>query len=184
MELLKLIAFGAIAGALSACSGADIVTRNAPLAVPQPAAVQQIACDYQLHSLRFAVPDDMTVSEANSYYPIADIVWLGDPLGNRAQQISQIFQTSIQSAGQGLTGTIPVTVDVGLARFHSLTERTRYSVGGVHSIKFDLTVRHAETAEILNNVAASMRIWRHLGAMPPWLLTRRANRKRPGSPLI
>jgi hypothetical protein len=102
-----------------------------------------------LHSIRFAVPADLKVSEANSYYPIADIVWRGDPLGNRAQQISDIFQTSIQSAGEGLTGSTPVTVDVQLVRFHSLTERTRYSVGGVHSIKFDLTVRHAETGEVL-----------------------------------
>ena len=102
-----------------------------------------------MHSVRFAIPSDMTVSEANSYYPIAGIVWRGDPLGNRAQQISSIFQTSIQAAGEGLTGSIPITVDVELARFHSLTERTRYSVGGVHSIKFDLTVRNALTGEIL-----------------------------------
>jgi hypothetical protein len=108
-----------------------------------------IVRDYALHSVRFAIPSDMTVSEANSYYPIAGIVWRGDPLGNRAQQISSIFQTSIQATGEGLTGSIPITVDVELARFHSLTERTRYSVGGVHSIKFDLTVRNALTGEIL-----------------------------------
>ena len=40
-------------------------------------------------------------------------------------------------------------VDVELVRFHSLTERTRYSVGGVHSIKFDLTVLDAATGEVL-----------------------------------
>jgi len=113
------------------------------------AADPQIQRDYSLHSIRFAVPEDMTVSEANSYYPIADIVWRGDPLGNRAQQISDIFQTSIRAAGENLAGQVPVTVDVELARFHSLTERTRYTVGGVHSIKFDMTVRHAETGEVL-----------------------------------
>ena len=151
MKLLKIVAFGAIAAALTACSAADVVSRNAPLETPRisaPAA-QQVVRDYQLHSVRFAVPADMTVSEANSYYPIADIVWRGDPLGNRAQQVSSIFQTAIQSAGEGLSGSIPVTVDVELARFHSLTERTRYSVGGVHSIKFDLTVRNALTGEVL-----------------------------------
>lgn len=151
MKLLKLVAFGAFAAALTACSGADVVSRNAPLETPRVAlqAEPQVLRDYSLHSIRFAVPADMTVSEANSYYPIADIVWRGDPLGNRPNQIAAIFQTSIRSAGEGLTGRRPVTVDVQLARFHSLTERTRFSVGGVHSIKFDLTIRDAETGQIL-----------------------------------
>ena len=129
----------------------DTVTRNAPLATPRVAAqaAPQVARDYALHSIRFAVPADMSVSEANSYYPIADIVWRGDPLGNRGQQINDIFQTSITAAGEGLTGARAVTVDVELARFHSLTERTRYSVGGVHSIKFDLTIRDALTGEVI-----------------------------------
>ncbi len=151
MKLIKAVALGAVAALLTACSTADMVSRNTPLNTPavSAAAAPQIERDYALHSIRFAVPEDMTVSEANSYYPIADIVWRGDPLGNRAQQISDIFQTSIRSAGAGLSGQVPVTVDVELARFHSLTERTRYSVGGVHSIKFDLTIRHAETGEVL-----------------------------------
>lgn len=153
MKLMKLVAIGAFTAALSACSGADYVTRNAPLENQQVVAqaASQIARDYSLHSIRFAVPADLTVSEANSYYPIADIVWRGDPIGNRAQQISSIFETSIRAAGENLTGSRPVTVDVQLARFHSLTERTRFSVGGVHSIKFDLTIRDAETGQVLES---------------------------------
>lgn len=151
MKLLKIVAFGAIAATLSACSGADIVSRNTPLETPRVTTqvAPQVLRDYSLHSIRFAVPEDMTVSEANSYYPIADIVWRGDPLGNRADQISAIFRTSIQGAGEGLTGATPITVDVELVRFHSLTERTRYSVGGVHSIKFDLTIRDASTGAVI-----------------------------------
>lgn len=152
MNILKTVAFGAIAAALTACSSADIVSRNvAPLDAPRVGVevAPQMLRDYKLHSVRFAVPADLQVSEANSYYPIADIVWRGDPLGNRGQQISSIFQTSIQAAGTTLTGETPITVDVELVRFHSLTERTRYSVGGVHSIKFDLTIRNALTGEVL-----------------------------------
>ncbi|AGI72382.1 hypothetical protein OA238_c23080 [Octadecabacter arcticus 238] len=70
-------------------------------------------------------------------------------MGNRSQQINEIFQTSIRAAGQNMNGSIPVTVDVELVRFHSLTERTRFSVGGVHSITFSMTIRNAETGEIL-----------------------------------
>ena len=151
MKLIKTIAFGAIAAALTACSSADVVSRNAPLETPRVGGIEapSLQRDYRLHSIRFAVPADLKVSEANSYYPIADIVWRGDPLGNRSEQISAIFQTAIQRAGEGLTGSTPVTVDVELVRFHSLTERTRYSVGGVHSIRYDLTVRHAETGAVL-----------------------------------
>ncbi|WP_296417213.1 DUF6778 family protein [Pseudooctadecabacter sp.] len=149
---------------MTACSTVDVVSRNAPLETPRLSAEQapQVLRDYSLHSIRFAVPQDMTVSEANSYYPIADIVWRGDPLGNRAEQISAIFQTSIRAAGEGLSGQRPVTVDVELVRFHSLTERTRYSVGGVHSIKFNLTVRDAQTGEI---VEATRRIDGDLAAL-------------------
>lgn len=151
MTLFKTVAFGAFAAALAACSSAPTVTRNAPLGAVNVSgqAQSQALRDYNVHSVSFVVPDDMTVSEANSYYPIADIVWRGDPLGNRAQQIADMFQTSIQAAGANLNGQTPVTVEVTLARFHSLTERTRYSVGGTHSIKFDLTIRDAKTGEIL-----------------------------------
>ncbi|MBU2993642.1 hypothetical protein Q4555_12610 [Octadecabacter sp. 1_MG-2023] len=151
MKLLKIVAFGAIAATLTACSTADVVSRNTPLETPRLAAeaAPQVLRDYSLHAVRFAIPADMTVSEANSYYPIADIVWRGDPLGDRSEQISEMFQSSIRAAGLGLTGATPVIADVELVRFHSLTERTRYSVGGVHSIKFDLTIRDAETGEVL-----------------------------------
>lgn len=154
MNILKAIAFGALIAALTACSAVDTVSRSPRLEVPRVdvQAAPQILRDYSLHSINFAVPADMTVSEANSYYPIADIVWRGDPVGNRPQQINEIFQTSIRAAGQGMSGSIPVIVDVELTRFHSLTERTRYFIGGVHSIKFSLTVRDAETGEVLEPV--------------------------------
>lgn len=151
MNTLKTLAFGVLALALSACSSTEVVSRNATLQPPELTvqAKQPILRDYNIHSIRFAVPADLKVSEANTYYPIADIVWRGDPLGNRPEQITQIFETAILDAGTQLDGARDITVDVQLARFHSLTERTRYSVGGVHSIKFDLTVRDAHTGEIL-----------------------------------
>lgn len=151
MKLKKLIALSILAASVSACSTSDIAMRNAPLDVSDLSAPQVAVAprDYRLESIRFAIPADLRVSEANSYYPIADIVWRGDPLGDRRQQISEIFDASIMAAGEGLNGQTPVIVDVTLHRFHSLTERTRYTVGGVHSIKFELTIRDARTGEIL-----------------------------------
>lgn len=151
MKLFKAVALGVIAATMSACSTMDIASRNAPLETPrlEAGSVAAVARDYSLHSINFAVPADLRVSEANSYYPIADIVWRGDPFGDRPAQITDIFQTAIAAAGEGLTGNVPVTVDVTLLRFHGLTERTRYSVGGVHSIRFEMTVRDAQTGEAL-----------------------------------
>lgn len=67
MKLIKVLVFGAIAAALAACSGAETVTRNAPLETPRVgvAEIPQITRDYSLQSIRFVFPDDMTVSEAN-----------------------------------------------------------------------------------------------------------------------
>lgn len=151
MKLLKIAAFGLLAATVTACTTVDTVSRNAPLEVGRVATqeVAPVQRNYDLQSIRFVVPENLTVSEANSYYPIADIVWRGDPMGDRPEQIATIFNAAAQNAVSNLNGAVPVIVDVQLARFHSLTERTRYSIGGVHSIKFDMTVRHATTGAIL-----------------------------------
>lgn len=155
MKPIKTFALGAALAALCACSttsSTDMVTRNAPLEVPRMDAQQttQQMRNYSLQSVRFTAPEQLSVSEANSYYPIADIVWRGDAPGDRRAQIGEIFETAINRAGSGLSGSVPVTVDVTLERFHSLTERTRYSVGGVHSIRFVMTVLDVRTGEVLD----------------------------------
>ena len=42
-----------------------------------------------------------------------------------------------------------VVVDVEVVRFHCLTEKTRFTVGGVHSLHFMLTVRDAVSGAVL-----------------------------------
>lgn len=136
---------------VSACAKFDPPTRNAPIS--GPAMVERDARtaprDYQLAGLRFTVPTDLEVSEANAMFPMADIVWRGEPIGDRRRQIAAIFDEAVTAAGARLTGATPVVVEVNLLRFHGLTERARYSIGGRHNIKFDLTIRHAETGAIL-----------------------------------
>jgi hypothetical protein len=151
--------------ALGACSGTP-VTRNIPLETPPvnlsaaatPAALPGNAAGqtprfgqsaYNVVAFNMHVPEDLRISEANSYYPIADIVWRGDPYGDRRAQIKAIFDTSFAQVQPNLTGTRPVQVDVVLTKFHSLTEKTRYTVGGSHSIGFELTLKDAETGQIL-----------------------------------
>jgi hypothetical protein len=45
-------------------------------------------------------------------------------------------------------------VDIEVTRFHCLTEKTRYTVGGVHSLHFMLTVRDADTGVVIDGPRA------------------------------
>lgn len=49
-----------------------------------------------------------------------------------------------------LKGQRPVYFDIKVSRFHSLTEKARYSVGGVHNMIFTLTVMDAATGLALH----------------------------------
>ena len=131
---------------LSACATYDPASRNAPLEVP---FAQNVQPSFDVTELRVAVPRSLIVSEANSYYPRADIVWRDDPLGDRHKQIRDLIGMAVHAGTSELNGVQPVAVDIEVLRFHSLTEKARYTVGGVHSIKFNLTVRDATTGAVI-----------------------------------
>lgn len=127
---------------LAGCVAQGASTSTAGIAAPTRR-------DYDVVGLKVAVPRDLTVSEQNVYYPTTDIVWRGEPQGDRYAQIQRIFEEGFGRGARSLNGARDVAVDVEVRRFHSLTERARYSVGGVHSIRFVLTVRDARTGEIV-----------------------------------
>ncbi|UWQ89838.1 hypothetical protein QEZ52_13680 [Aliisedimentitalea scapharcae] len=95
------------------------------------------------------VPRSLKVSERNSYLPRGDIVWRGDPIGDRHAQVQKIVQDSIIRGVTPLAGPVNVNVDVLVTRFHALTEKARYTTGGVHSITFDLKITQAETGQLI-----------------------------------
>ncbi|MEO1239253.1 MAG: DUF6778 family protein [Pseudomonadota bacterium] len=130
----KIVSVGAVL-ALGACAAVDEGIRDLP-----QGAIREQARDYSLAGFDVLVPRTLRASEANLYYPIADIVWRGDPFGDRYEQIEAIFDTAGANAGQALNGSRPVRVTVQVTRFHSLTEKARVQVGGVHSMRFFLTV--------------------------------------------
>ncbi|MFU8880993.1 MAG: DUF6778 family protein [Rhodobacterales bacterium] len=98
---------------------------------------------------QITVPRDLQVSEANTYYPMGDIVWRGAPYGDRHAQMDALLHDSMSLALRGHAGSQPAVVEITLRRFHAMTEKTRYSVGGVHSIRFDLTLRDPATEQAL-----------------------------------
>ncbi|AMY69732.1 DUF6778 family protein [Frigidibacter mobilis] len=140
--------------ALTACTGGDVSSRNAatPLTgAAQPARGVVIAQPlYTVQALRVSVPRTLKVSEANMFYPIADIVWRGDPRGDRHAQVEALMTAALTEGTRNMRSGPPVVVDVDLRRFHSLTEKARVTTGGVHAIRFVLTVRDARSGAVLD----------------------------------
>ena len=149
MKRVRMTAMMVVLGlGLSACASVETATRNAPLE-QYSAEMPAPAPSFALAGMDVNVPTTLKVSEKNSYYPGGDIVWRGDPYGNRYEQIGAIFEDAIQLGANDLTGAMPVVVEIELKRFHALTEKTRYSVGGIHSIEFVMTIRDPQTGAIV-----------------------------------
>jgi hypothetical protein len=135
---------------LSACASPSQVSRNAPFENQVP-SIEVPMQDWSIEGVQVIVPRSLSVSEANSIKPNADIVWRGDPMGDRYLQIEQLMHSALVPVLRPREGAqIPALVTLEITRFHALTERARYTIGGEHEIEFILTVRHAETGALLS----------------------------------
>lgn len=161
MAFVGKLGFVFAALGLSACAVVDTPTRNAPFEGIAPAPLTAMVQGDAPHTIapgfasfapqefRVTVPRDLVVSEENKYFPGGDIVWRGDAPGNRHEQIEAMFKTGADMVTAKVDGTRPVLVDIRVQRFHALTEKTRYTVGGIHSIKFVMTLLDPETGAVL-----------------------------------
>jgi len=136
--------FGLSAILLSACVGSSFKTDYARLS-------PDVTRTWRLADVRVNVPKSLTVSEAKSLLPSADIVWREDPLGDRHAQVAAIMKNAVTIGAQGLRGTRPVIIDVTVSRFHALTfeAERRERDWGVHNINFTVQVVDARTGEVL-----------------------------------
>jgi hypothetical protein len=114
--------------------------------VPKP-PVTATADDYTVSSLEIVVPKTLESSEANLFRPNADIVWRGEPLGDRHAQVKALFEQGFGRAIANLHGPRHVIVKVVLLKFHGITEKARALVGGIYWIEFKVSVRDARTGE-------------------------------------
>lgn len=158
-RVLKSLFALACAVSLSACQSTTIASRsnqNPPtitmasqgsVQVPGP---KVMASQYNVTNVAIAVPRKLKVSEANVFYPVADIVWRGEPRGDRHGQVASIFQEAMQAGTGSMTKGRDVVVEIEVTRFHCLTEKTRYTVGGVHSLEFELTVRDVQSGAVID----------------------------------
>ena len=159
MTVKKLIAATILGLSVSGCASVDTATRGAsmdtvaslnqvPLSATGGAAQdqQEAQISYDVTDIRVTVPDSLKVSEANSFYPGGDIVWREDPPGDRHAQVGKIVENALRKGVEAMEpGVVPAVLDVEVTRFHALSEKTRYSIGGVHAIQFTIVLRNPET---------------------------------------
>ena len=118
--------------------------------------------NWKIGTVTVNVPDTLTVNENNSYSPDGDIVWRGEPAGDRRAQVRDIFDESIKRGTDGMNGRQTVNLTVDVKKFHGISElaRKNLTVSGVHNITFDLTVKNrngdviAQEADITADLAA------------------------------
>lgn len=151
MKRIKIIAAVLTGLAVSACGSAEteFASRNAPLEAPGEAPGQVAPVSVNVQTVTVSVPRSLRVSEANRYYPGGDIVWREDPRGDRHAQVHKIVQDAMVRGVTGLDNGVPVELYVEVTRFHALTEKARYSTGGVHDIDFMVTLRDPATGQPL-----------------------------------
>ena len=138
---------------LSACGAAAPVLTRAGLdglTLATSGARSRRAALHRRRGCDITVPHSLTVSEANSYLPLADIVWRGEPPGIAMPRSPSILADGLRAGTIDMKQGPRVTVELFSTRFHALTEKARYTVGGIHSIHFELTVRDAATGAILD----------------------------------
>lgn len=147
MTYIRVIAAMMMGLGLTACGSVDTATRNAPL---EPHVARALApVSVKVTGYTVTAPDSLRVSEANMYYPLGDVVWREDAPGNRLRQIEDIFKTAFKRGAEGVDGAVPVVANIEITRFHALTEKARYTIGGVHSLKFKMTLTDPQTGAVI-----------------------------------
>lgn len=105
-----------------------------------------------INSVTVLVPRSLKVSERNSYLPRGDIVWREDPIGDRHAQVQKIVQDAMVRGVSPLSGPVKADLEIVVKRFHALTEKARYTTGGVHAITFDLVLKDPVTGQQLTQL--------------------------------
>ncbi|MGX9354226.1 DUF6778 family protein [Roseobacteraceae bacterium S113] len=151
MKIAKSLAMICALVGLSACGAPDTAMRNAPFTPPHATTLQGadlspvVRPSVNIIGTDVLVPRTLRVSEANRYYPGGDIVWREDPIGDRYVQVKGIIEQSIDMAKPQIRGLRDAILHVEVKRFHAVTEKARYTVGGVHNIEFVWTLADAQT---------------------------------------
>ncbi|CAM3187323.1 hypothetical protein SAMN04488021_12022 [Paracoccus aminovorans] len=106
---------------------------------------------WRVASVEVAAPETLTTSEENSYTPDFDIVWHGEPAGDRRAQAAAIVKEGIEKGAAGLHGKTRVRIVATLGQFHAITPvvREKLQNSGVHNIQYSVQVFDARSGAAL-----------------------------------
>ena len=119
---------------------------------PEPLR-EDLTYNWRVVDIQVNVPRTLTTTDANSQMPDVDIIWREDGPGDVYAQVQSVMEDALQQASlrfnPPIKGTRRVILQTEQIQFHSLTERARSNIGGIHNIDFLLTVVDADTGEVL-----------------------------------
>ena len=144
MKIFSILTALIVCGPLTACTSRNTI-------FPDEVSSAE-STNWHVHDILVSVPDSLTTSDVNILQPNVDVVWHGDPQGDRKAQVAVILHDALETAAQTLIPENmhrPVELQATLIQFHSLTPRARSVIGGVHKISFILKVVDQNTGEIL-----------------------------------
>ncbi len=152
--LRSLLVLLPVALGLSGCTGVTSDGRIQAEAKPFGAPISVSAGtveSWRLSRVDVNVPASLTVSrDPNEQFPRNEIVWYGEPYGDRRAQVRRIVGEAVQAGASGLNGRRGVVLDVDLKLFHAVTPRAvsnRYYAW--HDIQFVIQVRDARDGAVL-----------------------------------
>lgn len=139
----RSVLLGGLLTLLAGCSGTWEVSYDTGV----DAAVSRT---WHVHNVMVVTPENLTVSNANTFAPNADIVWHGEPYGNRRTQVANIVEEGIRRGASVLKGTRDVTIVANIRHFHSVTPLAMSQApGAVHNIGYVVRVMDTETGAFL-----------------------------------
>ncbi len=136
--------------ALSACVAPRVSQTDFTQGVGQ--AASQVAA-WSLGDVQVEVSSSLTVTQSPSrrYPPTTELVWYGDPPGDRKAQVETLMADAVRAgAADALLGSKPVAIKLHITEFHAMTPRARATELqlGVHEIMFDISVLDSAGAAI------------------------------------
>lgn len=124
---------------------------------PEPLR-EDLTYNWRVVDVQASVPRTLTTTTANGQMPDVDLIWREDGPGDVYGQIEVIMEEAMAQAAlrfhAPIKGTRNVIIKTEQVQFHSLTERARSNIGGIHNVDFILTVIDAATGEVLAGPAS------------------------------
>lgn len=106
---------------------------------------------WNVSEVNVLVSEDLRVSNKNTLAPNADIVWHGEPMGNRRAQVRRILTEGITRGAADLTGPRGVIINTSLVHFHAVTPAAvTHAPAAVHNIKFAARVFDDQSGQPLS----------------------------------